>query len=201
VTNKRTSTRKPRIKAVALNAAASPVHRWSRGRAERVPLLIDELRPDETADRLRDILAQHGELYDNGAWVPVRIHTGRYGKSAQLATKTIIVREAHKVCQPLELTPDGLAPTRLKADLAQHYLEHEKLGLRPLNGIVTTPMLQGDGTISKPDGYDAASGMFCYAVPDLTGMVPAQPTRASPALAPEDIPHLSFRGCWPGRDS
>ena len=190
MTEKRTSSSTSLIKG---SAARIPPSRqvgsdsWSnfsyRGRVGRIPLLIDELHPDESADRLRDIFAEHGELYDNGAGVPVRIRSGRNGKFAQLATKTIIVREAHKICQPLVLTPTGFVPTRLKADLAQHYLEHENLGLPPLNGIVTTPLLQDDGTISKLDGYDPASGMYCYDVPDITGMVPGQPTQAEAEAA------------------
>ena len=71
----------------------------------------------------------------------------------------------------------------LPPNLAQHYLEHEDLGLPPLNCIVTTPLLQDDGSISKPDGYDPASGMVCYDVPDLTGMVPRRPTQVDAQAA------------------
>jgi hypothetical protein len=140
-------------------------------------LLIDKLHPYETVERLRDVMAQHGGLYDNGAGVPVRIRSGRYGKFAQLATKTIIVLEADKICQPYVNGLFGPMAISLPPNLAQYYLEHEDLGLPPLNCIVTTPLLQDDGSISKPDGYDPASGMVCYDVPDLTGMVPRRPTQ------------------------
>src|ERR1700730_14872869 len=48
---------------------------------------------------------------------------------------------------------------------------------------LSNPLHREDRTISKPDAYDAASGMFCYDVPDLTGMVPEQPTQAEAEAA------------------
>ena len=136
-----TGTRKPHDREAALKKLGALLVRDGK-----IWLPIDEARPAETVDMLRDILAQHGELYDNGAWVLVRIRTGRYGKFAQLATKSIIVRETHKICQPYVPGEAGPEPVKLPAE-AQQYLEHENLGLRPLNGIVTTPLLQEDGTI------------------------------------------------------
>src|SRR5262249_26078552 len=40
-----------------------------------------------------------------------------------------------------------------------------------------------DGTISRAGGYDAASGMWCENVPDLTGLVPERPTENAAAEA------------------
>ena len=104
VTEKRTSSSTSLIKGSAPPSRQVGSDSWSnfsyRGRVGRIPLLIDKLHPYETVERLRDVMAQHGGLYDNGAGVPVRIRSGRYGKFAQLATKTIIVLEADKICQP-----------------------------------------------------------------------------------------------------
>ena len=49
--------------------------------------------------------------------------------------------------------------------------------LPPLNGIASAPLLLDDGTINSAVGYEPKSGMWCEDVPDLTGLIPKQPTR------------------------
>ncbi len=48
--------------------------------------------------------------------------------------------------------------------------------LPPLNGIASAPLLQEDGTIQSGAGYDPQSGMWRESVPDLTDLIPANPT-------------------------
>ena len=49
--------------------------------------------------------------------------------------------------------------------------------LPPLDGIASAPLLLDDGTINSAVGYEPKSGMWCEDVPDLTGLIPKQPTR------------------------
>jgi hypothetical protein len=59
--------------------------------------------------------------------------------------------------------------------------------LPPLNGIASAPLLHDDGTINSCEGYDPASGMWCENVPDLTALVPKQPTRDNAISALQTI--------------
>jgi hypothetical protein len=55
--------------------------------------------------------------------------------------------------------------------------------LPPLNGIASAPLLEDDGAIHSAQGYDRASGMWRENVPDLSGLVPEQPTVDDAAAA------------------
>jgi hypothetical protein len=55
-----------------------------------------------------------------------------------------------------------------------HGLEGQR-GLRPLNGIATSPLLGTDGSIRSATGYDEATGLWCHSVPDV--VVPEVPTK------------------------
>ena len=50
--------------------------------------------------------------------------------------------------------------------------------LWPLNGVASTPLLRSDGSIHSARGYDISSGFWLENVPDLSGLLPQQPSRA-----------------------
>lgn len=78
------------------------------------------------------------------------------------------------------------------------------LGLRPLTGLVTTPVLRPDGTILATPGYDPATGL--YLAPHANHRrVPENPTRADARAAVETlfevVTHVPFatsadRAAW-----
>ena len=86
---------------------------------------------------------------------------------AQVMTADALVMKAHAVCRPyvLKAKKDGAVSqvdARLPRSFAIMYLDWRgEWRLPPLNGVATAPLLQDDGTISRTDGYDIPSGMWC----------------------------------------
>jgi hypothetical protein len=181
------------------NARARGGRRTGGGRSEspalpsKPRLLIEDANPDRTVAALRDILAGSGGLYDRG--VPVRLAFGQLqrGTVAQVMTPDALVMKAHIVCRPyvLKAKKDGAVSqvdARLPRSFSIMYLDWRgEWQLPPLNGVATAPLLQDDGTISRTDGYDVPSGMWCENIPDLTGLVPERPTKYHAATALRSI--------------
>jgi hypothetical protein len=149
--------------------------------SEKPRLLVDKCSPDNTVAALRDILADKGDLYDRG--VPVRLvcNQMQHGMVAQEMRPDSLVLRAHQICRPFVLKEGKHGVTEKNAPLPRQfavmYLDwHGEWRLRPLNGIASSPLLGEDGAISRSEGYDAASGMWCENVPDLQGLIPDRPT-------------------------
>ena len=70
---------------------------------------------------------------------------------------------------------------RFPRALALMYLDWQDWGLRPLNGIASTPLLRADGSINSTNGYDAETGFWLEGARDLTQFVPDTPS-GSPRL-------------------
>jgi hypothetical protein len=157
--------------------------------SEKPRLLIENCDPDRTVSALRYILSDAGGLYDRG--VPVRLAFDQIqgGTIAQVMTPDVLVLKAHMVCRPyvLKEQKDGTvveADARLSRTFAVMYLDWRgEWRLPPLNGIASAPLLEDDGTIHSAQGYDRASGMWRENVPDLTKLVPEQPTVDDAAAA------------------
>jgi hypothetical protein len=83
--------------------------------------------------------------------------------------------------------PDGTIDdknARLPRNLAVMYLEWRGAwNLSPLNGIASAPILTDDGAIHSAEGYDPETGMWRENVPDLSGLIPENPTDAQAAAA------------------
>jgi hypothetical protein len=160
-----------------------------RPRADKPRLLIEDCNPDRTVAALRDVLAGVGVLYDRG--VPVRLAYDQLqrGVVAQVISPDALVLIAHRVCRPYVLKAKSdhalsEANARLPRQFAVMYLDWRgEWKLPQLNGIATAPLLHEDGTIKSGEGYDPNSGMWCERVPDLTGLVPGQPTKVDAVTA------------------
>jgi energy-coupling factor transporter ATP-binding protein EcfA2 len=111
------------------------------------------------------------------------------GTVAQVMTPEVLVMTAHSVCRPYvrKEKPDGTIEernARLPRNLAVMYLEWRGAwNLPPLNGIASAPMLTGDGAIHSAEGYEPATGMWRENVPDLSGLIPENPTDTEAAAA------------------
>ena len=157
--------------------------------AEKPRLLVENCNPDQTVAALRDILAGAGGLYDRGVPVRLAFDQMQRGTVAQMMTPDALVLMAHTICRPyvLKAKQDGTVAevnARLPRSLAVMYLDWRgEWRLPPLNGIASAPLLQDDGTINSTQGYDLTTGMWCENVPDLTGLVPEQPTKEDAAAA------------------
>jgi hypothetical protein len=150
-------------------------------------LLLEAHNPDRTVAALRDILAGTGRIFDRG--VPVRLTFDKMqsGMVAKPVTPDAAVLEAHRACRPYLLKEkEGEleeVSARLPRTTAVMYLDSHEWNLPVLNGIASAPLLHADGSIHAADGYDAGTGLWCENVPDLSGLVPARPTREEAAAA------------------
>jgi hypothetical protein len=143
-------------------------------------LLVDPGELPVVAEKLRDILAGSGTLFDRG--VPVRIAKPTDGgfPVATPLTNHGVVRMAHQLCRPVKDGKNATLPDRVAAlylDMAGDW------NLPRLVGITSSPLLSDDGGIRAAVGYDRDAGLYCCNIPDLS--IPNRPTKqqAQDALA------------------
>ena len=74
-------------------------------------------------------------------------------------------------------------------------------GLPQLNGVSSTPILREDGSYYCAEGYDAASGMWCEDLPDLTGLVPESPSLGDAQAALHTIRQTFQTFCFADAES
>jgi hypothetical protein len=143
-------------------------------------LLVDPGELPVVAEKLRDILAGSGTLFDRG--VPVRIAKPTDGgfPVATPLTNHGVVRMAHQLCRPVKDGKNATLPDRVAAlylDMAGDW------NLPRLVGITSSPLLSDDGGIRAAVGHDRDAGLYCCNIPDLS--IPNRPTKqqAQDALA------------------
>ena len=147
------------------------------GSGEKPRLFVEKCNPDDAVAALRDILAQKGSLYDRGVPVPLVFDQIENGMVAQIMRPDSLVLRAHQICRPFIIKKGEEQNAPLPRQFAVMYLEWRgEWNLPPLNGIASSPLLSEDGTISRNEGYDPASGMWCENVPDLQGLIADRPT-------------------------
>ena len=156
---------------------------------EKPRLRIDRSHPERTVSDLRDILATSGRLYERG--MPVRVAFDRTlgGSIAHDVDPDDLVLQAHFACQPY-VYARGAKDTwseldaALPTNVARMYLGWKGEWRLPLlNGMTTAPILSEDGGIRTARGYDAATGFWCEAIPDVADLVPRRPSRAEAEAA------------------
>ena len=170
--------------AAAIDAAEETGDPVADVMTEKRRLFVDTSNPHETVATLRDILAKAGGLYDRGVPVRLAVDQTQNGTVAQMMTRSGIVMRTHQVCRPYAFKKGEEVDVGLPSWFALMYLEWwGEWQLPVLNGIASAPLLQNDGTIISSAGYDAASGMWCENVPDLTGLILEKPTRTEAEAA------------------
>ena len=146
-------------------------------------LLIERNDPNITVEALRDLLSESGEFFERG--VPVRLTNDQLcgGKKAQIVSPDLLVMIAHQICRPYmskEFSDGRIEETNIKLpmDVARMYLAWQGDWRLPhLRGISSAPMLTEEGLIHSSSGYDSISGMWCESIPDLSGLIPSNPTK------------------------
>jgi hypothetical protein len=149
-----------------------------------VPLLVDPVRPVETARHLAAILGRSPCLFDRNG--PVRLVTSQRGLEVKALNKNAVTIAAHEVCRPVqEEFVEGvrqLNDVALPDKIASLYLDLVgEWQLRPLNGFCYGPMLFDNGQFELQEGYDKTSGLWCTQT--LIGKVPAAPSRSDAQAA------------------
>ena len=145
-------------------------------------LLIERADPNITVAALRDLHSKSGKFFDRGVPVILSADHLQGGVKAQAVTPERLILVTHDICRPyvIKERSDGSVVeqnTRLPDDIARMYLAWQgEWKLPPLHGISSTPMLSEDGSIHSDSGYDHMSRMWCENIPDLSNIVPANPT-------------------------
>jgi hypothetical protein len=151
-----------------------------QGNGQKPVLIIDGGELPAVAEKLRDILAESGTLFDRG--LPVRVIMQPDGglPVATTLTSHSVVRLAHQFCRPVKDSKNATLPDRVAAlylDMAGDWR------LPRLVGITSSPLLSDDGSIRASVGYDRDAGLYCCNIPELS--LPNRPTKqqAGDALA------------------
>ena len=157
-------------------------------------LLIDQGELPTVAEKLRDLLATSGMLFDRG--VPVRIATPPDGglPAAIPLTNHGVVRMAHQHCRPQQNGENATLSDRV----AGLYLDMVgDWNLPKLVGITSSPLLTDDGDIRAAVGYDRHARLYCCNIPEL--ILPDKPTEEQARKALEVL-RSTFR-TFPFADS
>lgn len=171
-----------------VDAAESSVHDISTGTV-KPRLHVEPTSPDETVVKIRDVLAERGDLYDRGVVVRVAHEQTRGSIVVHALLPDDLILRVHECCRPYHFKTDRKGAfieenCRLPRYMASMYLGWRgKWGLKPLNGIACSPLLREDGSFYATDGYDALTGLYCERIPDVSDLVPATPTRQDAARA------------------
>lgn len=149
-------------------------------RDPRVPLALNDDEIDVGMDKMRRILRQTGGYYCRADMF------GKVGADPQAPD-----RRKFQQVTPIALTEEIAShaivvhqgrPARLPEWGARMYLDQPtEWGVPALKGITSAPLLRPDGSIVEREGYDVASGIYVYGVPELT--VPPAPSEAHAAAA------------------
>jgi hypothetical protein len=150
--------------------------------AKHLPeLIISSSDPTAAAKDLATLIAKRDDFLFNGhAPIHVAAEADCLPRALEVTTEVVRVL-AHEICIPTKVRTKGKGgrtPAPLSKDIAQLYLYglEGSWGLKPFHGIVTAPILNGDGSIRSASGYDARSGLWCHNIPDIA--VPANPTKS-----------------------
>jgi hypothetical protein len=150
--------------------------------ANRPILIVDNGDLPKVATQLRDIIADSGEYFDRGGPARIILRASDKVPVVERLNTNGVVRAAHRLCRPAKMTMYGLEFVTLSERVAGLYLdmagEHH---LSPLVAITTAPILAKDGAIQSTAGYQTASGVYCYNIPELN--IPAKPTQAEAEAA------------------
>jgi hypothetical protein len=152
------------------------------GQNNKPVLLIEPGELPTVAERLRDLLAASGMLFDRG--VPVRVTAPPDGglPVAVPLTNHGVVRMAHQHCRPVKNGENATLPDRV----AGLYLDMiGDWNLPKLVGITSSPILTDDGGIRSAVGYDRDAGLYCCNIPKL--ILPERPTREQALKALADL--------------
>jgi hypothetical protein len=149
--------------------------------ADRLRIVIRTAEHEVEAEAI-SALARDPDLYQRaGAIAEVvgdKIHLLR---NAQVRTRL------SAAAQWVKIVDQNGAPTQIAAhppDWAVNAVAtNVRLrGIRPLNGIVTVPVLRPDGTILSEPGYDDTTGLLYQPAPELDGLT-----------VPDDVTHADAR--------
>lgn len=139
----------------------------------RRPLKVDSADLPDTAAELVRHLAQRPHLFDRGGPARLVHDAQRGGMVAHPLTPEGVVNETHAICRPYReewkenvLKPKPVTLPPRVAMLALD-LPPSAWGLRPLDGIASSPLLAEGGSVRVAEGYDETTRMWCERMPPV----------------------------------
>ncbi len=149
----------------------------------RARLLIHGSDLPCTARDIAILLSKTGLYFERGKPVSLVPDELSGWQVARPLTRESVVHAVHAVAQPFVQRPrkgggvDDVDVT-LSDRVAALYLDLDgQRGLPALRGISYAPILSSGGAICSVEGYDLRTGQWCASVPDLSGLLPANPTK------------------------
>jgi hypothetical protein len=104
---------------------------------------------------------------------------------------------AHEICRPVRPANEDeraagkdYVDVTLSKDIARLYLDGlaGEWGLPTFRGTTRSPILENDGGMRAAEGFDAASGLWCYQIPEVA--VPDRPGRDDAEAALHRLRHF-----------
>jgi hypothetical protein len=149
----------------------------------RARLLIRDADLPRTARDVAQLIAHTGQYFERGG--PVTVIRDQFAgwRVAKPMTRESVVHAVHAVAQPYtsRRQKDGKVAdvdVTLPDRVAALFLDLDgQRGLASLRGVTYAPILSADGTVRSKEGYDATTSLWCADVPDLSTLLPANPTK------------------------
>src|SRR5262249_7182476 len=149
-----------------------------------------------TAKELAEHFVADGRFLSNGN-APVMINIVDDMPRASLVSTDRVRVIAHEITRPVRpanaderAAGKDYVDVRLTKDVARLYLDGlaGEWGLPPFRGTTRSPILENDGAMRAAEGFDAASGLWCYQIPKVA--VPDRPSREDAEVALHRLRHF-----------
>jgi hypothetical protein len=126
------------------------------------------------AKELAALIAKRDDFLFNGNMVVrIAVEADCMPRALEVTAEAIRVY-THEICRPVKIRkvedkPERV-PVSLSKDVALIYLNglEGKWNLPRFRGITTAPILANDGSIRIATGFDAATGLWCQNIPDIS---------------------------------
>jgi hypothetical protein len=142
--------------------------------ADKPELEVREANLLDAALGVRDLLAKMDDVFERGE-DPVEVTRSSTGVPfARPFSVEMVVAKTMTVAQPIQYKRNKQGnydriPITLPDRVARLYLSlnSSQKKLRLLKGFTSAPILSDDGRIRHAEGYDEATGLFAYDIPEL----------------------------------
>jgi hypothetical protein len=141
----------------------------ANGHKRELPLLVvNKGDLPETAKELAGHFVADGRFLSNGN-APVMINVVDDMPRATLVSTDRVRVVAHEICRPVQVEDKKYVEVTLSKDVARLYLDGlaGQWGLPTFRGTTRSPILENDGAMRAAEGFDSASGLWCYQIPKV----------------------------------
>lgn len=161
--------------------------------SNRPSVHVDQTNPDCTVDEVGKVLAGAEELFDRGKPVRATVNSLTGKLRIDDITPDALVVLIHRLARPYKrLQTNGPGPKTKDVQFPRPFAKmcldlSGELGLRPLNGVTSAPVLQEGGGVDVAKGYDQRTGLIRLGAPDIGEIVSAQPSSEDAKRSLEEL--------------